>query len=369
MNPSSARPLYVQIYEDLKSQINNDIYPVGSLLPSEKQLQEIYKVSRITVQKAVNELAAERLVARRSGKGTTILKKSHTERLGKLLGLILPGTLESFGDTLIRYISDDCAQYGYSLIIKFSNENQSHESECLTALVEAAVSGILIAPLQREFYTPTLMKYILNGPPIVILDKVLPGLDTMFVGTDHLHSSIFCATSILAKGHLHLGIIDYAEISNSTLISRKDGFEQVYAQSGHPLSSNTFCNVVTTNYLSAADEPAVHRDVHKISQYLLQEQPSCVIVLDSYLAYLAKQALYELKWDIPNRISLFGFDASMGSFLSSRYSHYQQDEITIASKAVSLIVNAIENNTVNQRVYLIEGKIADFGTVRDLRMT
>lgn len=365
MNPNSTRPLYVQIYEDIKSKINDGSYPLNSLLPPEKQLESIYNVSRITVQKAVNELASESLVQRTPGRGTTILKKSQTDRATQLIGLILPGTLESYGDTLLRRISDECGKFHYSLVIKFSNENQARESECLEELVELNVAGILIAPLQREFYTETLMKYILQKFPIVILDKELTGLDTMFVGTNHLQSAFDSAEAILKRGHVNLGIIDYKDISNSTLVARKEGFLRTYAHSRYPLKASATCHVVTTNYLEGDDE-AKRADVAKIKQFLEKMRPTCLIALDSYLAYLGKQAIHDLHWRIPEDISFFGFDADAGSNLSSRYTYYKQDENQIAQTAVALLMDDIKKGTVDQRVNYIPGKIVDFGSVKNL---
>lgn len=364
MNPSSSRPLYIQIYEDLQNKINTGVYPIDSKLPAERELESIYSVSRITAQKAVNELANEGLVERKSGFGTTVKKKSEHSPV-RLLGLILPGTLESFGDNLLHSISDNCALSGYSLIIKFSNENQARESECLDELVNLNVAGILIAPLQREFYTETLMKYILQKFPIVILDKELTGLDTMFVGTNHLESAVVSATEILKHGHTNIGIVDYAEISNSTLLARKEGFIRTYAHSRYPLNASTTASVITTNYLDH-NEAAKRADVAKIKDFLQHKQPTCLIALDSYVAYLCKQAIHDLHLRIPDDISFFGFDADAGSNLSSRYTYYKQDENQIAVTAVSLLMDDINHGEVAQRVHYIHGRIVDFGSIKNI---
>lgn len=70
--PAVQAPLYHRIYLVLRDGIVNGAYPHGSVLPSEQELTELYGVSRITTKRALNELAAEGLVARERGRGTHV---------------------------------------------------------------------------------------------------------------------------------------------------------------------------------------------------------------------------------------------------------------------------------------------------------
>ncbi len=63
-------PLYHRIYLVLRQQILDGTYPDGALLPGENELAAQYRVSRITAQRALNELAADRLAERSRGRGT-----------------------------------------------------------------------------------------------------------------------------------------------------------------------------------------------------------------------------------------------------------------------------------------------------------
>ncbi|WP_179394541.1 GntR family transcriptional regulator [Lacticaseibacillus absianus] len=367
---NSFQPLYVQIYEDLKNQITNGVYPVGGLLPTERELEKIYNVSRITAQSAVNQLAQAHIVQRQPGKGTTVLKKPLQQLNTRALGIIVPGTLESYGDTLLHVLSDEAAKYGFASLLRYSNEDQQLEAACIQQLIDAPVAGILIAPLQREFYNPVLMKYVLQGFPIVILDKQMQGLDTMLVGTDHFESARQCARMILDRGHAKIGIIDYAEISNSTFVARKDGFASVYSHSHYTLKSSAICAVVQTNYISdRMDTGSVNADVERICDYITTQRPTCIIALDSYLAYLAHEAAYRLHLSIPEDISFFGFDANPGSDLHSQYSYYQQDEAEIGRTAVRMLSAAIDDHDIQEKMCYVDGKIRDLGTVKDLNDT
>ncbi len=71
MFENSGVPLYVQ----LKNKLLHDIkqrYAPGDLLPPESALIRTYNVSRITVRKAIEELAREDIVIKKQGKGTFV---------------------------------------------------------------------------------------------------------------------------------------------------------------------------------------------------------------------------------------------------------------------------------------------------------
>lgn len=70
MNP--RLPLYHRIENDLKSKIFSGHFKPGDILPSERELIEIYKVSRLTAREAVSRLANQGLVEKIQGKGTFV---------------------------------------------------------------------------------------------------------------------------------------------------------------------------------------------------------------------------------------------------------------------------------------------------------
>ncbi len=69
---SSKEPLYHQLYLLLKNTIINGSARYGEQMPTELQLSEAFAVSRITVKRAMDDLAAEKLIARRRGKGSHV---------------------------------------------------------------------------------------------------------------------------------------------------------------------------------------------------------------------------------------------------------------------------------------------------------
>jgi len=63
---------YQQIHHTLKQQIQQGVYPTGSLLPSENELCATFQTTRMTVRQALNELVRDGFIERRHGKGSLV---------------------------------------------------------------------------------------------------------------------------------------------------------------------------------------------------------------------------------------------------------------------------------------------------------
>lgn len=72
LNEYSQQPLYHQLKQNLKAEINRGKYGPGEKLPPEAALCEIYGVSRITARRAISDLVEDGFLHRQQGKGTYV---------------------------------------------------------------------------------------------------------------------------------------------------------------------------------------------------------------------------------------------------------------------------------------------------------
>ncbi|WP_106767890.1 GntR family transcriptional regulator [Paenibacillus faecalis] len=77
------RPLYLQIKNIIKDRILYGVYPLGTNIPSEPQLEKEFGVSKITVRGAIQELVQEGYLEKGSGKGTKVIRITSTSKLSR----------------------------------------------------------------------------------------------------------------------------------------------------------------------------------------------------------------------------------------------------------------------------------------------
>ncbi|MFP3091145.1 GntR family transcriptional regulator [Treponema sp. TIM-1] len=94
-------PIYQDVYFKLRKLITSGEYMAGDFLPTEDKLEAIYKVSRTTIRKAVEMLAADGYIEVKQGRGTRVLDYQYTQNLNR-----------------VTSVSDTLRQKGYEVIIK-----------------------------------------------------------------------------------------------------------------------------------------------------------------------------------------------------------------------------------------------------------
>lgn len=90
-------PLYQQIFLVLREAIQDGKYPVDTALPSEAELCRQYRVSRITLRRALAHLQQAGLIERRQGSGTFVLRTTPLQIAFEMGGTIRDLTEFTFG--------------------------------------------------------------------------------------------------------------------------------------------------------------------------------------------------------------------------------------------------------------------------------
>ncbi|MCL4880457.1 MAG: GntR family transcriptional regulator [Anaerolineae bacterium] len=106
-------PLYIQIKDYIRLNIQAGVFPENSRIPSERQLAEQFQVSRLTVSKAINELIQEGLLHSHVGKGTFVSSTKIEQELR---------TLTSFTEEMIRRGQRPSSRVLYAAVEPASSE-------------------------------------------------------------------------------------------------------------------------------------------------------------------------------------------------------------------------------------------------------
>lgn len=94
LNKKVPIPLYFQLKELIMAEIKDGEYKSGDPIPTEKDLSEIFEISRTTVRQAITELVQEGWLYRIKSKGTFVSRPKINQSFVQALG--------SFNDQIIK---------------------------------------------------------------------------------------------------------------------------------------------------------------------------------------------------------------------------------------------------------------------------
>ena len=75
IDKNSPIPVYFQLKNEIALKISEGVWKPGECIASERELCDIYKVSRMTIRQAIGELVQEGLLLRIKGKGTFVCEE------------------------------------------------------------------------------------------------------------------------------------------------------------------------------------------------------------------------------------------------------------------------------------------------------
>ncbi len=330
--------LYEKIYEDIKNQILAGNYDADSLLPTEKELEDQYNVSRITVKHAYQLLEEQGYIKRIPGKGT-ILKPSIQKSGKQMIGVVMCDFDSSFGDRLIKSIELTAKEYGYRILLARSFDNHENESKVLEDFVSLGVSGILIQNCHGAF-TKNLVELFVREFPVVSVDRYSNKLLIPSVSSDNSGGSMKITEYLLAKGHRNILFASSDTESTSTLTDRLAGFQQAFMKRN--ISINPQC--LATDLLSPVNrkEEQVMEDIEKIANRIKTTECTAIVASEYFIAELCEKVKETLPEEISKSLEIVCFDHP--NLMQAKYifPHVQQDENEIGKLAVDRLVSIID---------------------------
>ena len=205
---------YRQIYDTLKKQLLEGIFPQGERLPTEAQLSEEYSVSRPTVTKALNALRKEGLITRKSGSGSYATPPVTEPKRDLIFGLLIPlqGKGEIF-EPICSQIAALAEQNNFSLLWIGSDTNPEVSTKTLEyaaqKYIDAKVSGVFFAPVEYKATFKEINQNVVTllqnaHIPVVLLDSdyvPFPERSTLdLINIDNFRSGYFIAQHYLEHG-------------------------------------------------------------------------------------------------------------------------------------------------------------------------
>lgn len=233
--------LYRKVIDYLSKLIFEHIDEEGYKLPTETEVGNNLGVSRITVRKAYAILEDKQLIVRAKRGGTKINGNisrekilaglhsigSHTPnelpKIGKTVAVILPKIMGGHHVTsILSAIIDNHSDE--NIIIDCSSMSLKKEQELIDKYIAMNVDGIILYPVDNEIYNPTILHLATEKFPLILVDRLLPGLSLPYISADHENMVKLAADYLLESGHKYILYFNANIKTNSSLSMRKESF-------------------------------------------------------------------------------------------------------------------------------------------------
>lgn len=346
--------LYEQLYNYVADAIHTGTLKPNDRVPSEKELAEQFNVSRITSKKALERLYQDGLIDRIRGKGSFVAetpvpqesRKSTNRNEGhvasKLIGVIVPDYSDSYGLRLVQAIEEQSAKEGYHIVIRRSYGMQDREEDAIRSLTQLDVSGLIIFPVHGDYYNQELLRLVLGGFPVVLVDRYLKGIPASTVYTDNHSASKRLTQHLLQKGHREIAFVSPPAENTSTIEERIQGFQEALREQGTSLNPDYVLTSLYSTLPTALDRERIARDKATLREFI-ESCPvvTAVVACEYNLALMTQQVVDELE----RACEVVCFDSPDSPLTPSQFTHIQQNEAKMGRTAVDLLFQQQQGHT------------------------
>ena len=309
---ASPRTKHSRIFASLSEAIRSGRFSPGDRMPSEAELVREFGVSRITVNRAMRDLAQAGLVQRRRGSGTYVAERALSD--GQSFGLLIPnlGESEIFEPICHGMMASPLAGrrallWGTTAVPGRKGRDAVPKADCAWQLcrqfVDRRVDGVFFAPLEHVPEQDRANERIIEALdrariPVVLLDRPLrpfPALPTHdLVGIDNRAAGYFVTDHLLRLGCRRVHFVGQAGAA-STVDDRAAGFRDALHANGRRVSAGL------SHDLESHDDD----DIRRIMD---DARPDGIVCANDRVAAQWMHGLLRLGYAIPGDVRLVSID-------------------------------------------------------------
>ncbi|OHB58341.1 MAG: hypothetical protein A2Y07_08580 [Planctomycetes bacterium GWF2_50_10] len=305
-------PIHRQLYQILREPIMSGMYRPGTRIPTEAELTKLYGVSRVTVRRALQELATEGLIEGRKSQGTFV--RTGANILAKHRYLFVHDNTSPVSYPYLQLLLQGIQSMAQNIKFRLEmlatslGEERSAKDAMVSDFIESADFNGVIA-LTGYLTQEEVLRLEKRDIPVVIIghayDQIVLGPKTVRIECDAQHGLLLILTYLLRLGHQKIG---YIGKPLSEFEQHRELISKIFVNTG--LKFDPDCYEPSDYGINPASQACFR---------LLEKHPEldAVLCLDDLQAVGALQYLRSIGKKIPQEIALAGG----GNFLEE-HSHF-----------------------------------------------
>lgn len=218
-------------------------------------------------------------------------------RRSNTIGAVVPTIDNAIFSKAIQYLQQGVAKAGYTLLLAQSNYSQDEELSEVQALLTRGIDGLVLV---GEDHHPSVYAAIRKQSiPHINLWTYNPASEFSCIGLDNVAAGRQIAQHLTELGHRQIGIITGILLNNDRVKQRVKGVREHFETLGVTIPTD---HAEERRYSAEQGRQAILK--------LMKRQPdiTAIICSNDILALGALSGARELGLDVPNRLSITGFD-------------------------------------------------------------
>lgn len=296
---------YLEIYRRIKEQIISGEYPVGSRLPTEKELSEKYEVSVHTVRQAMALFSTEGVIQKIAGSGTFVQElpgRTNGQKVSaKNIGVIVWEQTQHIFPKILHAVEGAIFASGYHNIACNTGKDPQREREIIERLMDQGIRGFIISPISWDECCLENYRYIQEqNIPLVIINRRSREIRATSVLVNNEAAGYLATCRLLEAGHRRIGHLTSSVMWSELTANRIAGYRRALQEFGVPFDEELVVFDPVTGSVSGCE------GAKKLLS--LSDRPTGVFcVNDEHVPGLCEAAA-ELNISVPDELSVVGFD-------------------------------------------------------------
>ena len=256
------------------------------------------------------------------------------------IGVIVSRIDNPYFGEILQGIEEILQKTGYSLFVASSHLDFDSEKNIVQAFAEHRVDGVIICSITfGSKHADLLKKY---GMPIVVVNNQSPEDYQCSIANDDVDGARNVTRHLIALGHTeiaYLGNSSADRINEDRLL----GFRAEIQRAGLQVNESFIVNCATSE---------IEDGVHGMEELLKREpRPTSVFCFNDLMAIGALSVLNSNKINVPDEISIAGFDnIPYSAYTSPPLTTFDQPKRMIGTEAAQMLMGIIDNHDNIQNI-------------------
>jgi LacI family transcriptional regulator len=272
------------------------------------------------------------------------------------IGVIVYDISNPFVAQIVRGMEEIVKIRGYIMVLGCTFNDSSEEERQINVMINQFIDGLLIigGSDNEKIYK----KIIIRKIPLVFVDRELEKFPSISVIVDNVMAMEKAVDYLYSMGHRDIGYISYPVEKQTTIRQRYAGYIKGLKKNNLPFNPDY---VIIDERFTDKELESKDMDItFKLMQQFIKSKklPTAFITISDIIAYGLIKALKENNVNVPDDVSVVGFDNIIfDDYVSPPLTTIEQPKKNMGTAGMNLLLDIIEGKNIENKKIVLPTEI------------